>query len=128
MPSVSLDAVKDELQAFYVAHPVGNGVHDAFGAWWLRRRWSMEPQIACARAPGGSDDMGLDAFHIERRANGEAPILHLIQTKHSSSAQKVRQGVRDFTKIIEPLKRLLANEPLPAIPRTNPVLERLLAA
>jgi hypothetical protein len=124
---MSTDAVKREVHDFYVDHPVGQGAHDAFCAWWLRRRWSVESRLAAARAPGGSDDWGLDGFHIEQRTNGESPILHLIQAKHSASAQMVRKAVKGFVKTMEPLSLLLAGEPLPPA-RTNPVLERLLAA
>jgi hypothetical protein len=127
MPAMSIDAVKREVHDFYVEHPVGQGAHDAFCAWWLRRRWSVEPRLATARAPGGSDDWGLDGFHIERRSNGESPILHLIQAKHSTSTQMVRKAVKGFVKTVEPLRLILAGEPLPP-PRTNPVIERLLAA
>jgi hypothetical protein len=126
MTSISVETVKREVHDFYVDHPIGNGAHDAFCAWWLFRRWSVEPQLAAARAPGGSDDWGLDGFHLERRGNGEPPILHLIQAKYSPSGQIVRQAVRGFARTMEPLAQMLSGQGLPPA-RTNTVLARLLA-
>lgn len=124
--STSVQAVKKDVESFYVEHPIGHGVQDAFCAWWLRRRWSVEPLLAEAWAPSGSDDWGLDGFFLEQKQNGEAPILHLIQAKHSSSPQVVRKAVKGFVRTMEPLRLILAGEPLPPS-KVNPVLERLSA-
>jgi hypothetical protein len=123
---LSVDYCRNEVEVFYTQHAVGNTSADAFCAWWLYRRWKVEPLLAVARAPGGSDDFGLDGFHLENRIGGEAPILHLIQAKYYGSIQAVRDAVKGFARAIEPLALLLEGTALPNS-KTNPVLERLQA-
>jgi hypothetical protein len=123
----SAEWVREQVGEYYLSNPVGAGPHDAFCAWWLTKRWGIEPLVASARAPGGNHDWGLDGFHIERRVDGHPPILHLIQAKYSASSQEIKKAVGGFVKTIRQVASLLENGGIVSA-EANPTLERLSAA
>lgn len=127
MPSLTLDAIRAEIRAFHLANPIGTESYDAFCAWWLKRRWGLEPTRALAQAPAGNHDWGIDGFYLEARPEGESAILHLIQAKYSGSPQQIRAAVRGFARAMPRIEELLAGRAMPTA-QTNPVLERLQAA
>jgi hypothetical protein len=119
--------VRAQVVEYYLANPVGNGPHDAFCAWWLTRRWGVEPLRATAQALGGNHDWGLDGFYIEQRVQGDPPVLHLIQAKFSSSVQEVKSAVGGFVRTITQVASLLNGGGIKSV-EANPTLERLHAA
>ena len=123
----SAEWVRTQVAEYYLNNPIGSGPHDAFCAWWLTKRWKVEPLLASAQAPGGNHDYGLDGFHIEQRLQGDPPILHLIQAKHSSSLQEVKNAAGGFVRTIGQVASMLNGDGIKPI-EANPTLERLHAA
>jgi hypothetical protein len=121
---MSLDQCRAEVAEFHVRHAVGSSPAKAFAAWWLWRRWSVEPLLAAAHATGGDEEIAINAFHIEERFDGEIPILHLIHANYSNSLQSVRQGVKALAKVAQSVSDLLANV-RSSTTTTYSILERL---
>lgn len=127
MPKVTVESVKQEVQAFYTTNAIGSQAADAFCAWWLSRYWKLEQQLACAQAPAGSSDFGLDGFYIEPREAEGAAVLHLLQAKHSANHTLLKNSVKQFARTADLLAGILNGGELPTR-YTSSIWQRLHAA
>jgi hypothetical protein len=121
-----IDSIKQQVALFHAEHAAGTIAADAFAPWWLWRKHEVPQGDAVRRCPGGSDDYGLDGFHLDVRAS-DVPVLRLVQAKFTDSFPQIRRGVQDFARAMPQLAAILSGREV-AGPRINPLYAQLAAA
>ena len=100
------DTIRIKVREFQVRNNFGRSDADNFAPWWIHMRFKVSEEDATNSSSDGSNDFGIDGFHITR--NGNSTALALVQAKYTSDIQQIRKGIFDLARFMPTLNDIIA--------------------